>query len=46
MARRQARPVAPHAYRLEPYQRRCPACGGTARVAYHDARTVATLDGL
>ena len=46
MARRQARPAAPHAYRLEPYQRRCPACGGTARVAYHDARTVATLDGL
>ena len=46
MARRQARPAAPYAYRLEPYQRRCPACGGTARVAYHDARTVATLDGL
>ena len=46
MARRQARPAAPHAYRLEPYQRQCPACGGTARVAYHDARTVATLDGL
>ena len=46
MARRQARPAAPREYRLEPYQRRCPACGGTARVAYHDARTVATLDGL
>ncbi len=46
MARRAARPIAPQAYRLEPYQRRCPGCGGTARVAYHDRRTVATLDGL
>ena len=46
MARRTARPAAPRQYRLEPYQRRCPGCGGTARVAYHDTRTVATLDGL
>src|SRR5215213_2454040 len=46
MARRQARPAAPYAYRLEPYQRQCPGCGATARVAYHDRRTVATLDGL
>src|SRR5215210_6683941 len=46
MARRQARPAAPQEYRLEPYQRQCPGCGATARVAYHDARTVATLDGL
>ena len=46
MARRTARPAAPRQYRLEPYQRRCPACGGPARVAYHDQRTVATLDGL
>jgi hypothetical protein len=46
MARRPARPAAPREYRLEPYQRRCPGCDGTARVAYHDRRTVATLDGL
>jgi hypothetical protein len=46
MARRTARPTAPREYRLEPYQRQCPGCGGTARVAYHDRRTVATLDGL
>jgi hypothetical protein len=46
MARRTARPAAPREYRLEPYQRQCPGCGGTARVAYHDRRTVATLDGL
>jgi hypothetical protein len=46
MARRTARPAAARQYRLEPYQRRCPHCGGPARVAYHDRRTVATLDGL
>jgi hypothetical protein len=46
MARRQARPAAPQQYRLEPYQRRCAACGGPAHVAYHSRRTVATLDGL
>ncbi len=46
MARRAARPAAPRSYRLEPEQPRCPHCGGTARVAYHDRRTVATLDGL
>jgi hypothetical protein len=46
MARRVARPAAPRQYRLEPYQRSCPHCGGAARVAYHDRRTIATLDGL
>jgi hypothetical protein len=46
MARRAARPAAPRSYRLEPEQPRCPHCGGSARVAYHDRRTVATLDGL
>src|SRR3954454_7688757 len=46
MARRTARPAAARQYRLEPYQRRCPHCGGPARVAYHDRRTVATRDGL
>ena len=45
MARRTARPVAPRTYRLEPERRRCPRCGGPAHVAYHDRRTVATLDG-
>jgi len=46
MVRRTARPAAPRSYRLEPEQPRCPHCGGAARVAYHDRRTVATLDGL
>ncbi len=46
MARRQPRPPAAQAYRLEPYQRRCAQCGGPAHVAYHSRRTVATLDGL
>ena len=46
MARRPARPAAPRTYRLEPEGRQCPHCGATARVAYHDRRTVATLDGL
>jgi hypothetical protein len=46
MARRTARPAAPRTYRLEPEQARCPHCGGSARVAYHDRRTIATLDGL
>ena len=46
MARRTARPTAPRRYRLEPEQARCPHCGGSARVAYHDRRTGATLDGL
>jgi hypothetical protein len=46
MARRAARPAAPRTYRLEPEQARCPHCGGSARVAYHDRRTIATLDGL
>lgn len=46
MARRQARPAAARAYRLEPFRRRCADCGGPAHVAYHSRRTVATLDGL
>jgi hypothetical protein len=46
MARRAARPAAPREYRLEPYQRRCPHCGGPAHVAYHSRRTIMTLDGL
>jgi hypothetical protein len=46
MARRTARPAAARQYRLEPYQRHCPHCGGPAWAAYHDRRTVATLDGL
>ncbi len=46
MARRTARPTAPRTYRLEPEQTRCPHCEGSARVAYHDRRTIATLDGL
>jgi hypothetical protein len=46
MARRAGRPAASHEYRLEPYQRRCPHCGGPAHVAYHSRRTIMTLDGL
>lgn len=46
MARRTARPAAPRRYRLDPEQRACRHCGQLARVAYHDERTVATLDGL
>lgn len=46
MVRRTARPTAPRSYRLEPEQRRCRHCGQVARVAYHDDRTIATLDGL
>lgn len=46
MARQHARPAAPRAYLLEPQRVRCAGCGGTARVAYHSRRTVATLDGL
>ncbi len=46
MARRTARPAAPRSYRLEPEHPQCPHCGAVARVAYHDHRTVATLDGL
>jgi hypothetical protein len=46
MPRRQRRPAAAHAYRLEPAQGRCPGCGRAAHVAYHSRRTVATLTGL
>jgi hypothetical protein len=46
MARRQARPAAPHQDTREPYQRRCVHCGGPAHVAYRRRRPVATLEGL
>jgi len=46
MARRTARPTAPRQYRLDPEQRKCRHCGQVARIAYHETRTVATLDGL
>ena len=46
MARRTARPAATQQYHLEPYQRACAACGQVAPVAYHNDRTVATLDGV
>jgi hypothetical protein len=46
MARRTARPAAPRSYRLEPEHPQCPHCGAVARVACHDHRPVATLDGL
>jgi len=46
MARREARPAAPRQYRLEPLQRRCIECGRMAHVAYHNRRSIMTLDGL
>ena len=46
MARREARPAAPRQYRLEPLQRRCVECGRVAHVAYHNRRSIMTLDGL
>jgi hypothetical protein len=46
MPRRQARPVAPQQYALEPYRTSCVLCGQPAHVAYHSRRTLATLDGL
>ena len=46
MPRRQARPVAPQQYALEPYRTRCVQCDQPAHVAYHSRRTIATLDGL
>ena len=46
MPRREARPVAARQYTLEPFQRRCAECGAAAHVAYHNQRTIMTLDGL
>lgn len=46
MARRQARPMAPQQYALEPYRTKCVQCDQPAHVAYHSRRTIATLDGL
>ena len=46
MARRTTRPAATQHYHLEPYQRACPTCGVLAPVTYHNARTVATLEGV
>ena len=46
MARNQRRPQAPSELRLEPIDNHCPICEGKLWVAYHNARTVATLSGL
>ena len=46
MARRTVRTTASRSYRLDPEQRQCRHCGQVARVAYHDERTIGTLDGL
>ena len=46
MARNQPRPQAPSELRLEPIDNHCPICEGKLWVAYHNARTVATLSGL
>ncbi len=46
MARNQPRPKAASELRLEPLGDRCRACEGKLWVAYHNARTVTTLEGL
>ena len=46
MARNQRRPQATCELKLEPLSDRCPICEEKLLVAYHNARTVATLEGL
>jgi hypothetical protein len=46
MARNQRRPEAAFELRFEPLNDLCEACGERSWVAYHGARTVATLRGL
>jgi hypothetical protein len=46
MARRQHRPPAAQQVTLAPQQSQCVACGGPLWVAYHNRRTLATLQGL
>jgi hypothetical protein len=46
MARNQRRPQATSELRLEPLGDLCRACEGKLWVAYHNARTVTTLEGL
>ena len=46
MARNQPRPQATSEIRLEPLSDLCRACEGKLWVAYHNARTVTTLEGL
>jgi hypothetical protein len=46
MPRNQPRPEAASELRLEPIDNHCPICEGKLWVAYHNARTVATLSGL
>ena len=45
MARNQPRPQATSEVRLEPLDDRCQVCEGKLWVAYHNARTVTTLEG-
>jgi hypothetical protein len=46
MTRNQPRPEATSELRLEPLDGRCRLCEGRLWVAYHNARTVTTLEGL
>lgn len=46
MARREARPVASREKTLRPQRETCVSCGKPLWVAYHNTRTVNTLDGL
>jgi len=46
MARRTRRPAPTQQQLLAPCRDRCPHCGGPAHVAYHNGRTVTTLDGV
>jgi hypothetical protein len=46
MAKRKRHLATPVYRLLEPLRTRCEACGGPLWIAYHNTRTVATLDGL
>ena len=46
MAKRKRHLATPVHRLLEPLRTRCEACGGPLWIAYHNTRTVATLDGL
>ena len=45
MAKRKRHLATPVYRLLEPLRTRCEACGGPLWIAYHNTRTVATLDG-
>ena len=46
MARTASRPIPTAARTLQPLGRHCPVCGETMRAAYHNYRTITTLDDV